>query len=183
MKTWYHFVRDVRNVYINKDKFAYLYGANGEILENYDQAYRMCQTLWELYPSHFEKYVTQQGYSFENLVDHVKGKKVYDCSSLVLACSQCEGNIMDFYVQRDYSSAGIRDLLTDITTVSDGLWGNVLWKPGHVGIDVGNGLIVDCACEFVDIREFFWYDEDGMKTAFTDSGRLPWIDYSGGISL
>ena len=183
MKTWAHFVRDLRLMYIHNNDFDYLYNTNGEILETYDDAYKCVKTNWELYPSHFEKYVTHQGYSFEDLVERVKGKKVFDCSSLVLAFSQCEGNIYDFYVKRDYSSSGIRDLLTDITDIPSGLWGSVLWKPGHVGIDVGNGLIIDDACEFVGIREFRFDAEDGRKTAFQDSGRLPWIDYSGGINV
>lgn len=183
MKTWYHFVRDLRLMYLHKQDFAYLYGANGEILKDYDAAYNMVKIQWETYPSHFEKYVLQQGYKFEDLVEHLKGKKVFDCSSLVLAFAQCQGNIYDFYVKQDYSSAGIRDLMTDVTSVPDGLWGSVLWKPGHVGADVGNGLIIDACCEFVDMRQYLWYDDAGLKTAFLDSGRLPWVSYEGGINL
>ena len=183
MKTWAHFVRDLRLMMIHHQDFDYLYNSNGEILRTYDEAYNAVKYNWELYPEHFEKYVTQQGYKFEDLVERLKGKKVFDCSSLVLAFSQSEGDIYDFYVKRDYSSSGIRDLLTDVTDIPSGLWGSVLWRPGHVGIDVGNGLIVDDACEFVGVREYRFDSADGIATAFTDSGRLPWIDYSGGINL
>lgn len=183
MKQWQHFVRDLRLMYIHKQDFDYLYNSNGEILDTYDKAYKLCKQNWELYPSHFEKYVTQKGYKFEDLVERVKGKKVFDCSSLILAFSQCQGDIYDFYVKNDMSSLGIKNNLRNITTIPDGLWGQVLWKEGHVGADVGNGLIIDDCCEFVGIREYRFDDADGRNTNFTLSGRLPWINYEGSINL
>ena len=183
MKKWQHFVRDLRLMMLEKDNFDYLYNSNGEILDTYDKAYKLCKQNWELYPAHFEKYVTAKGYKFEDLVERVKGKKVFDCSSLVLAFSQCEGDIYDFYVKQDMSSWGIRNKMIDLTSIPDGLWGQVLWREGHVGIDVGNGLIVDDACEFVGMREYRFDSPTAFATAFTDSGKLPWIDYTGSINL
>lgn len=183
MKKWQHFVRDLRLMLMHPQDFGYLYNSNGEILDTYDKAYLACKTNWELYPAHFEKYVTQQGYKFEDLVEYVKGKKVFDCSSLVLAFSQCEGDIYDFYVKQDMSSGTIRQKMYDVTSIADGLWGQVLWREGHVGIDIGNGIICDDACEFVGIRQYLWYSQEGYNTGFVDSGKLPWIDYTGSINL
>ena len=183
MKKWQHFVRDLRLMAIHHQDFDYLYGANGEILNTYDEAYRMCVKQWELYPAHFKQFVTDRGHSFEDLVERVKGKKVFDCSSLVLAFSQCEGDIYDFYVKNDMTSLGIKNHLRDITTIPDGYWGQVLWKDGHVGADVGNGLIIDDCCEFVGIREYRFDDATGIATNFKLSGKLPWLNYEGSINL
>lgn len=182
MKKWQHVVRDARLVYLNKEKFAYLYGANGERPRDYTEAFDLVKKMWALYPEHFENSVIKKGWTKEDLAWHILGKKCFDCSAFVCAVSQYEGDIMTMQVLRDYSSYGLHDVMTDITTVKNGPWGSVLWRPGHVAIDTGNGLAMDFANEFVDIREYRTVDKDPVCT-FEKSGRLPWVDYTGVINL
>ena len=40
-KTWAHSVRDARLIYINRDRFAYLWGANGEKPRNREEAEKL----------------------------------------------------------------------------------------------------------------------------------------------
>lgn len=181
-KKWQHCVRDARLIYINKDKFAYLYGANGEKPKDAAEALELVNKLWKYYPTHFEDAVIKKGHTKEELIYHIIGKKCFDCSAFVCAVTQYEGDIMTMQVLRDYSSYGLRNIMTDITDIPSGSWGSVLWRPGHVALDTGNGLAMDFANEFVDIREYRSVDPDPL-CKFELSGRLPWVDYTGTINL
>ena len=180
MKTWYHVVRDARLIYLNRDRFAYLYGANGECPKTYGEAKKLVDGLWSAYPSHFDQYVTKKGYTRNQLIYHVIGRICYDCSAFVCAVTQSEGDIYDLRVVTDYSSSTLHNLGKNRTTVANGLWGNMLWKQGHVAIDVGNGLAIDFGAEFADVREYRLSDPG--STVFTDSSSLPWVDYTDGIN-
>ena len=180
MKKWYHVVRDARLIYLNRDRFAYLYGANGERPSTYGAAKALVDALWSAYPDHFEQWVIGQGKTRNQLIYHIIGKICYDCSSFVCAVTQSEADIYDLKVKTDYSSTSLHKLATDKTTPAAGLWGNVLWKQGHVAIDVGNGLAIDFGAEFADCREYRLSDPESTK--FTDSGSLPWVDYTNGIN-
>lgn len=180
MKKWYHVVRDARLIYLHRDDFAYLYGSNGERPKNRAEAEKLVNGLWSAYPEHFETWVIGQGYTKEDLIRHVTGRICFDCSAFVCAVTQSEGSIYDLTVKNDMSSYGLHNVATNKTTVADGLWGNLLWKQGHVAIDVGNGLAIDFGAEFADCREYRLIDPGSTK--FTDSGRLPWVDYKNGIN-
>lgn len=181
MKKWYHVVRDARLIYLNRDRFAYLYGANGECPKTRAAAKKLVDGLWATYPTHFEAYVTQKGKTRDQLIDHIVGKICYDCSSFVCAVTQSEGDIYALKIKTDYNSTTLHSLATDRTTPAKGLWGGMLWKQGHVAIDVGNGLAIDFGAEFADVREYRM--SDPASTQFVDSGRLPWVDYRDGINF
>ena len=182
MKKWQHVVRDARLVYINRDKFAYLYGANGERPTDYAEAMELINKMWKYYPTHFEDAVIKRGHTKEELARHITGKKCFDCSAFICAVSQYEGDIMTMQVLRDYSSYGLHDAMSKKTSLQLGNWGSVLWRPGHVALDAGNGLAIDFANEFVDVREYRFVDPDPICT-FEISGELPWIDYKNAINL
>ena len=181
MKTWAHCVRDARLIYLHRDRFAYLFGANGECPQTYAEARALVESLWAAYPEHFQKYVIEAGRTKNQLIYHVIGKICYDCSSFICAVTQSEGDIYHLRVQRDLNSTMLRQSFTKATTLAAGLWGQILWKQGHVGLDVGNGLAIDFAAEFVDCREYRFVDPDS-PTKFTDSGKVGWVDYTGSIA-
>ena len=180
-KKWYHVVRDARLIFLNRDKFAYLYGANGEKPETYEEAAKLVNAMWGAYPSHFKSSVTSKGHTKEELIQHIVGKRCYDCSSFVCAVTQCEGNYDELVVKTDYNTAMLRDKFSKVTTTAEGNWGAIVWKSGHVGVDVGNGLVVDFGNEFYDCREYRMSDPDSTK--FTLSGELPWVDYAKAINF
>lgn len=182
MKTWAHAVRDARLIYLNRDKFAYLYGANGEKPNTLAEAKRLVDSLWAAYPSHFQQYVINTGHTRNQLIYHIIGKICYDCSSFVCAVTQSEGSIYSLKVLKDYNSTMLKNSFTKTTSLADGVWGSVLWKQGHVGLDVGNGLCIDFAAEFVDCREYRFIDANS-PTKFTASGQVPWVDYTGSIAV
>ena len=176
-KTWAHCVRDARLIYINRDRFAYLWGANGEKPRNREEAEKLVNRCWSMNPSHYEEYVINRGHTKDELIDHIIGKSCFDCSSFVCAVTQCEGDIFNFRVVKDYNSTMLRAAFVYPTTLTDGPWGSCLWSNGHVAMDSGNGLAIDFAAEFVDVREYRFVDPDPLYQ-FKDSGQLPWVDYS-----
>lgn len=181
-KKWQHCVRDARLVYLNKEKFAYLFGANGQKPKDYAEAKELVDIMWKYYPTHFENSVIKTGHTKEELINHIIGKKCFDCSAFVCAVTQYEGDIMTMQVLNDYSSSMLKNVFTKETTLMDGNWGAVLWKNGHVALDVGNGLCMDFANEFVDVREYRFTVEKPICN-FAVSGELPWVDYTNAINL
>lgn len=158
-------------LYANRDGFAYLYGGNGEYIKTKDEAAAIVARMWSAYPSHFQAAVIKTGHSRDELIEHITGKRVMDCSALVCYVSQgtAWGKLA---VKYDLNSSGLITVSHDITTPARGVCGGVLWKSGHVGIDVSGGCFVEAANEFIDIRL-----RPISGAGFTKSGRLPWVDY------
>ena len=171
LSDWYYSLSIAQRLYVNRDGFAYLYGGNGEYLKTRAEAAALVNKLWGMYASHFTASVIKTGHTKEELIDHVTGKIVLDCSALVCYVTQSTtwGSLK---VKYDLNSSGIITASHDITTPKQGVVGGVLWKQGHVGIDVGGGCFVEAANEFVDIRM-----RNISEAGFTKSGRLPWVDY------
>lgn len=71
---------------------------------------------------------------------------------------------------------------TDFRTIVPG---SVVWKTGHIGIYIGNGLIVEATSAWTDNVLISYLGNLGKVTGYpgrdtwTRHGRLPWIDYSG----
>jgi len=158
-------------LYANRESFAYLYGGNGEYIKDKDAARNIVNKMWAAYPAHFKKAVTDAGHSRDELIEHIAGKRVMDCSALVCYVSQGT-NWGKLGVRYDLNSSGLISVCSDITTPSKGVCGGMLWKSGHVSIDVGGGAFVEAANEFLDIRM-----RNIPGAGFTKSGRLPWVNY------
>ena len=156
----------------NRDDFAYLYGGNGEYLATRGAAENMVRKMWNAYPDHFRKYVTDTGHTIEELVDHVLYKRVADCSGAV--CWLTQGKAWgSLSVKLDMNSSRLISVCEEITTPAKGVCGSLLWRPGHVALDVGGGAFVEFAAEFADVR--LRPIKDG---GFQQSGQLPWVDYA-----
>lgn len=159
-------------LYNNREEFAYLYGGNGEYIRTRDEAAAIVGRMWSAYPSHFKASVINTGHTRDELIDHIVGKRVVDCSALVCYVSQSK-NWGKLAVKYDLNSSGLITVSTDITTPKKGVCGGVLWRSGHVAVDVGGDTLVEAANEFIDIRM-----RSIAGAGFTKSGRLPWVDYT-----
>lgn len=171
LSDWYCVLNNAQRVFLNRDGFAYLYGGNGEYIRTKDEATAIVNKMWGLYASHFQASVIKTGHSKDELIEHIVGKRVLDCSALVCYVSQAT-DWTKLKVTYDLNSSGLITASHDITTPKDGIVGGVLWKSGHVGIDVGGDGFVEAANEFVDIRM-----RKISEAGFTKSGRLPWVAY------
>lgn len=167
-KLWSHVRRDALLAYADRNSIAYLYGANGETGSS-----DLVNRLWNMYPDHFAQYVTSKGYTKEQLIAHVNGKRCYDCSSFI--CAIVQGNIYpNLTITSDMNSTTLRAHFAVTRSVTEATAGSILWKNGHVGIDIGSGLAIDCACEFVDLRL-----QANSAAGFVEGGELDCIDYTG----
>lgn len=140
---------------------VYLYGADGEKATD-----ELVDRLMRNYPTHYADVLKRKGKTAQELKDHVRGHFAYDCSGLVCAITSSPW---------DMSSAGLYGQTKDHrTTPVNGPEASLLWKPGHVGLDIGTGYLVEMVGEFDDLRVSRIRSRD-----FESSGRLPWIDYTG----
>lgn len=167
MKLWNHVCNAAMRIFANRDKYAYLYGANGETGSD-----ALVDRLWAAYPAHFKQYVTDKGYTKQQLKDHVRGRICLDCSAFICYITQVE-DFNRLRVVTDYNSTGLRQQFAVTRTPVTGTAGSVLWKPGHVALDVGYGMCIDFGCEFRDCR-CYPLEEGG----FTESGELNFVDYT-----
>ena len=171
-KAWSRVCKDALLVYAHRDNYAYLYGANGEKPANVTEATKLVNSLWNMYPSHFQQTVINAGHTKKELIYHIVGRQCFDCSSFI--CAVTQSDYPNLKVARDYNSSGLIGQCKIITTPAKGYAGSVLWKNGHVAIDVGYGICVDFGYEFADCRQYATPEGNFQK-----SGQLPWVDYTG----
>lgn len=171
LSDWDYVRTNAVRVYGDREHWRYIYGGNGELLANRDKAAEFVRKKWAAYPAHFKKTVTDTGHTIDELIDHVTGCRVADCSGFVCLITQgIDPNHPR--VPYDMTSGALYSVCHDITTPRRGVCGGMLWRSGHVGIDVSGGYEVEASNEFVDFRLL-----KITSTSFTKSGRLPWVDY------
>lgn len=93
-----------------------------------------------------------------------------------------------------YASNGIPDLSADAmiqvcTGVSASGWasmapGEVVWMTGHIGIYIGDGLVVECSPKWDNKVQITAVGNMGKKAGYntrtwTKHGKLPYVDYTG----
>lgn len=127
------YIAKARELYKNRDKYAYLYGAKGQKCTP-----EVFEALWAAEPNYFKKYNAHQKAQIKAFC---LGKTVIDCSGFINKCVN----------QYNYS-AGYWGKAIDKTTPEKGLDGNILYttfggKGRHIGIDIGHGFFMHCPSE------------------------------------
>lgn len=143
-------------MYNNREKYAYLYGAKGEMGTD-----SFVRSMFAAYPDYFAKYSAAQK---EDIVKYCRGKILYDCSGFVCECA----GIPDVYSGKllDDGSRKTKNML-------DGKEGWLCYKKGHVGIDRGDGTFLHIFGEMHTIEPKRFSDYD-----WTDQCRIAGVDYS-----
>lgn len=155
MISWITVVKNGLNMLVHSDEYAYFYGAKGERLDR-----AAMDRLYNAYPGRYSGWANEDK---ERLFAYCEGKIGYDCSGFVGALT---GDM-------SYSGAQIGHCLIK-TTPQDGVAGSVLYKNGHVGIDIGYGYFLHMPAEFrtIEIGKISEYD-------WEKSGEHGYIDYIG----
>lgn len=156
MRTWDEVIKQALFMYVHRDQYAYFYGAKGEVLTEGNM-----ESLIRAYPDHFNKYSPEEISIIKNWS---RGKIGFDCSGFISYCSGAWGN----------SAQLISDCYNKSNDLVKGVAGSFLYKPGHIGLDVGYGMFVDCPTEGQSIRfgkilEYNW----------TTTGQSKYINYEG----
>lgn len=144
------------DLYFGRDKIAYWMGAKGEILTR-----RRMQELVDEYPDYFDKYEPDR---LEELMRWSEGKIGYDCSGLVCAA---------YGTPYEMSSWTLREKMVRVSGVKDCKAGSILWKEGHVEIDLGFGATGGIRSEGKTIE----INDNGVG-GFLIGGELEGYDYS-----
>lgn len=157
-KTWDEAVKTALEIYLHRDNYAYFYGAKGQVLTDDLMTY-----LWNAEPKYFAKYNETDR---KRIFNYSRGKIGGDCSWFV---GKCIGDMT--------WSGGIWSKCYDINPdVFKGVAGSVVYKPGHIGIDIGYGFYLHTPSELhtVELGRFKEWTVD-----WNWCGKHSYIDYNG----
>lgn len=136
----------------------YVYGTKGEVLTK-----TKLDALTKSYPSIFTK-------SYKKQAEKYIGKICTDCSGLI-----------GWYTGKYLSSSGLFSAAIErypIAELHSAPIGAILWKPGHVGVYVGDGRCIEAKG-----IKYGTVQSNALNRGFTHILILPFIDYGNGLSL
>ena len=135
-KSWFQVVKDAIQMYHDRDKYAYFYGAKGQVLTK-----ATMDALWAAEPKYFSKYnAEEKAQIYKNSLNKIG----YDCSGFVCKVTGETGYSKTIYAKR-----------TKETTLEQGVAGQFLYTTfndlgRHIGLDVGMGFTLDMGNESTD---------------------------------
>lgn len=142
-------IKNALYILANKEKYAYFYGAKGCVLTEANM-----NSLINSEKAHFSKYTEEQ---IKEIKDYSRGKIGYDCSGFITAITGVQGN-----------SAYQWSRCIPNANSETGFAGCILYKPGHIGIDIGYGKFLHFptegqTCTLGTIKEYNWQGSGQMK--------------------
>ena len=143
------------------ESYAYFYGAKRVILTDH-----IMESLWQQY---YEEYNYKFADDKKEIFNWSRGKIGLDCSGFV---GHCVGELWS------YSKALIDHCPYVTDNLAEGLECSVLWKPGHVGLDMGRGYVAEFG-RYKHSIEINRIKERDFKL----SGRIRTVDYYGATNL
>ena len=154
MEGSYMILRRALKMYVERDRYAYFYGAKGERLTE-----QTMNALIEAYPNYWNRFSIQ---AIEEIKRFSKNRIGYDCSGFITAVTGLAGNSATQYSKTVNKSS-----------VTDSKAGALLYKPGHIGLDLGYGytIHIGSAGATFEIAKI-------QTVGFTKAGECPGYDYS-----
>lgn len=134
--SWFQACKKAVQMYLDRDKYAYFYGAKGQKLTK-----ATMDALWNAEPGHFSKYSAEEkAQIYKNSLNKIG----YDCSGFVCKVTGETGYSIE-----------ILEKATKETTLTNGVAGQFLFttwggKGRHIGLDVGLGFQLDMGWESTD---------------------------------
>lgn len=156
MEGSYKILQNAFKLYCDRDNIAYFYGAKGQKLTDANM-----DALIKAEPEYFSQYSAAE---LKKIKDFSRNKTGYDCSGFVGACV----GVMEW-------SGGLWSHCVNKTTVAKGKAGSILYRKGHVGLDIGYGYAMDCPKEGRTLEIF---KNSPSDRRFTGSGEYYKFDYS-----
>lgn len=155
---WDDVIKEALEMFLHSTNYAYFYGAKGVILTDITMNY-----LWNAEPAYFSKYDEAMK---KRIFNYSRGKIGFDCSGFV-------GKLV-----KDMTwSGGIWEHCYDKkTNLYLGDAGSIVYKPGHIGIDIGYGYYLHMPSELhsVELGRFLENTVDWRGCGKHDN-----VDYTG----
>ncbi len=169
---------------VKEEKTVYMWGTFGQPVTEALITAKAKQYPWWYTAARIEK--------FRKLVG--KGYFAFDCVGLIKGLLW-DWNSADEKTNggADYGDNGVPDIgadmmITKCKDVSTSGWtnmsvGEALWRTGHIGIYIGNGLAVECTIAWKSCVQITAVANIGKKAGYntrnwTKHGKLPWVSYS-----
>ena len=151
----YMILRRAFKMYVERDRYAYFYGAKGEKLTE-----TVMNNLIERYYNEYWSRFSVQ--ALEEIKRFSKNRIGYDCSGFITAITGIPGYTASLYANT-----------VNKTSVTDSKAGALLYKPGHVGLDIGYGytMHIGSAGNTIEIAKI-------QSVGFTKAGEFKGYDYS-----
>ena len=159
MKTWDAVIKDALYYLLHKDEYAYFYGAKGQKLTEAEM-----ERLINEEPEYWKRYDAD---TIKKIKRFSKNKTGFDCSGYIARVTGCN----------TYSGAIWSRCSKKTKNLYEGPAASILWRPGHVALDIGYGYFLHFpselhSCEIGRISE--------MPDFFEGSGQLvTYINYDG----
>lgn len=159
MKKFDSVIKKAYEIYLARDSYCYLMGGKGQVVTD-----AVIDNLIKWYPEYYSKYTDED---IKKIKNYSRGKIAYDCSGFITALTgdaSYSGDQFSHCKQNESLASGVA--------------GSLLWKPGHIGIDVGYGLFMHFpvelkTCELGWIRNYNWQKSGLHKN----------IDYTGSTNI
>ena len=130
----------------------------------------------QLYQEKLRQYPAQIGKWPKSTYEAGYGKRWYDCAGLIKAAMFCDTPTSKpvYNSKYDYSANGMIDLCKEQGAYSSipNIPGLIVWKPGHVGVWVGDGKTV------IEAKGHMYGVVKTTDTKWLKWGKLPWFEYA-----
>lgn len=155
----YMLLRAAFKLYVHRWRYVYFYGAKGELLTE-----PVMNQLIEAYPGFYSKYSPDEIAEIKNVS---RGRIGVDCSGFITLISGLYGN-----------SSQLWEKCVNKTTPKEGKAGAMLYRPGHVAIDIGYGYEMEIGTPKSTFEINKISDRD-----FISSGELPGYNYERAVNF
>lgn len=176
-------VKKLKNI-VNNYKTIYVYGSIGGVVTN-----SLITQKAKQYPSF---YTSTRTAKIKKVVG--KGYFGFDCVNVIKSILWgWDGNKNATYGGAKYLSNGVKDVSADgmisiCTSVSSTGWdklkvGEAVWLQGHIGVYIGNGLVIECTPKWDNCVQITGLGNigrtyDSKSRTWKKHGKIPYIDYS-----
>lgn len=176
-------VKKLKNI-VDNYKTIYVYGSIGGIVTN-----SLISQKAKQYPSF---YTSSRTAKIKKKVG--KGYFGFDCVNVIKSILWgWNGNKNATYGGAKYLSNGVKDVSADgmisiCTSVSSTGWNNLkigeaVWLPGHIGVYIGNGLVIECTpkwdnCVQISGLGNIGRTHNGKTRTWKKHGKIPYVSYS-----
>lgn len=168
-----------------------------EVAEKYETLYVYCAFGAPLTAENKARYIKEHSYNKKadrskmiNAAD--EDTFAFDCSGLIKGILwDWDGDLSRQYGGANYASNGVPDIganflikeCTDVSSDFSNLTvGEALWKQGHIGVYIGDGLAVECTPSWKNGVQITAVANMGSKSGYNSQkwskhGKLPYIEY------